>query len=166
MARTTFLLLTGLLLTGCSLELMDPGPNNDGLPEGLELSLVVTPDDVRQHAPFTVRFGATNTTAEPMQIVTNHGCLVIPGVYRNGERLPFAGSWWGCTAAITTHTILPGETRSFEWNMRAELYAEHEGDVEGAPPPAGIYAVRAEFDMTPVAGSSRKPGAEETLRIR
>lgn len=166
MARTTFLLLTALLLTSCSLELLEPGPSTDGLPDGLEISLAVTPDDVSQHAPFTVRFTATNTTDESMQIVTNHGCLVIPGVYRNGERLPFAGSWWGCTAAITTHTFLPGETKSFEWNMRAEVYAEHEGEVEGAPAPAGTYAVRVEFDVEPVAGSNRKPGAEETLRVR
>lgn len=165
MARVTGLLLAGLLLTGCSLELLTPGPNTDGLPDGLEISLIVTPDDVGQHAPFTVRFSATNTTDEAMQIVTSHGCLVTPGVYRNGVRVPFKGTAWGCTAAITTHTFLAGETKTFEWDMRAELYAEHAGDVENAPAPTGTYAVRIEFDI-PAEGSNRKPGAEATLRVR
>lgn len=165
MSKTTGLLLAALLLTGCSLELVTPGPNTDGLPDGLEISLVVTPNEVSQHAPFHVRFTATNTTAEPMQIVTSHGCLVTPAVFRNGQRLPFAGSGVLCTAAITTHTFLPGETKAFEWVLRAELYAQHDGDVEGAPAPRGTYAVRVEFDIA-TEGSNRKPGAEATLRVR
>jgi hypothetical protein len=62
-------------------------------------------------------------------VVTAHGCLAIPHVLRNGVRVPFKGSWWGCTAAITTHIFAPGETKTRTWDMLAELYAEHPGDL-------------------------------------
>jgi hypothetical protein len=115
---------------------------------------------------FTGRFTATNTTADTIRLVTAHGCLVTPGAFRNGVRVPIQGSAWGCTAAVTVHVFTPGETKSIEWQMRAALYAEHEGDTEGAPAPRASYQVRATFDTTPVDESGRRPGVEATLRVR
>jgi hypothetical protein len=163
MRTTGRLLLTALLLAGCSLEITSF--STDTLSGGLEVELTLHSAEVDRDTPFTVRFTATNTTTVPLQIVTGHGCLVTPGVYRNGVRVPFVGSAWGCTAAITTHVFEPGETKVFEWEMRARLYAQHEGDIEGAPAPSGRYTVRVEFDTMPV-GSQRRPGVEEPLRVR
>ena len=165
MRRNTAIFLGALLLSGC-IEILSPSDSTDGLPDGIEMSLVLDDDDVMPHAPFTARFTATNTTNSAIQITTAHGCLVLPVVYRNGVRVPFMGTAWGCTAAITTHVFAPGETVTREWPMRAELYAEHTGDTEGAPAPRGTYVVRAEFDVQPPDGSQRKPGVETTLLVQ
>ena len=165
MRRNSLLFLGFLLLTGCT-EILSPSDSTGGLPDGLEVSLVLDDDEVMQHAPFTARFTATNTTTSTMQIVTSHGCLVLPGVYRNGVRVPFKGSLWGCTAAITTHVFAPGETKTYEWPMRAELYAQETGDIEGAPAPRGTYVVRVEFELQPPPGSQQRPRAERTLVVQ
>jgi hypothetical protein len=165
MIRATLLLATIVAIAACGLEATGPQLTTDGLPAGLEALLTVAPNEVAQHVPFDVTFTVTNTSSQTVQIVSAHGCLVIPGVYRNGERVPFRGSWWGCTAAITTHTFEPGETRTHTWEMRAERYAEHPGDVDGVPVARGTYRVQAEFD-TFVDASGRKPGVEATLRVR
>ncbi|HSJ30488.1 MAG TPA: hypothetical protein VK933_03580 [Longimicrobiales bacterium] len=165
MRRNTVPFLGVLLLAGC-VEILPPSDSTNGLPEGLEVSLVLDDDEVMQHAPFTALFTATNTTRSAMQIVTSHGCLVLPGVYRNGVRVPFKGSAYGCTAAITTHVFAPGETKTYEWSMRAELYAQDPGDIEGAPAPTGSYMVRVEFELQPPPGSQHRPRAETTLVVR
>jgi hypothetical protein len=108
----------------------------------------------------------TNTTNDTIHVVTAHSCLAIPNVLNNGERIPFRGSGWGCFAAITTHSFGPGEVRSIKWDMKAELYAEQPGDVDGAPAPKGSYVVQAEFDTYPVDGSGRKPAVEAKLRVQ
>lgn len=159
MRRKIGLFLGILLLAGC-VEILPPSDSTDGLPEGLAVSLVLDDDEVLQHAPFTARFTATNTTTSTMQIVTPHGCLVLPGVYRNGTRVPFQGSAYGCHTAITTHVFAPGETKTYEWSMRAELYAQDTGDTEGAPAPTGSYVVRVEFEL------EQRPRAERTLLVR
>lgn len=164
MRRNTVLCLGVLLLTGC-IEVLSPYDSTDGLPDGLAISLVLDDNDVAQHAPFMARFTATNTTTSTIQIVTSHGCLVLPGVYRNGVRVPFKGTASGCTAAITTHVFAPGDTKTYEWLMRAELYAEHTGDTEGVPAPRGSYVVRAELELQPPGGAKR-PGAEAALVVQ
>lgn len=163
--RHALLLAVTLIASACPYELTSPESDLEGLPEGLEVTLTVEPGEVAQHAPFTVRLTVTNTTLETLQVVTAHGCLAVPNVLRSGERVPFEGSWWGCTAAITTHVFPPGETHSRTWEMRAELYAEHPGDVDGAPAPRGTYWVQAEFD-TYVPGTAHKPAISKMLRVR
>lgn len=165
MRRNIVLFLGVLLLAGC-MEILSPSDSTNGLPDGLEVSLVLDDAEVMQHAPFTARFTATNTTTSTMEIVTPHGCLVLPGVYRNGVRVPFKGSAYGCTAAITTHVFAPGETKTYEWSMRAELYAQEAGDTEGAPAPRGSYVVRVEFELQPPPGSQQRPRAETTLVVQ
>lgn len=166
MIRAFLLLLPGLALAACAFDITGPRFGPEGLPEGLDVTFTVEPGEVGQHAPFTVQLSVTNTTSDPIEVVTAHGCLAIPHVIRDGKRVPFKGSLWGCTAAVTTHTFAPGETRSLTWEMRAELYAQHQGDVDGAPAPTGTYRVQAEFDTPAVDGSSRKPTVERTLRVR
>lgn len=165
MIRNLFLLATALVTTACPFEIIGPQASLEGLPAGLEVTLTVAPDQVAQHAPFSAELRVTNTTADTLRVVTAHGCLAIPNVLRDGERVPFEGSWWGCTAAITTHVFPPGETRSHTWQMRAELYAEHAGDVERAPAPRGTYWVQAEFDVY-FPGMTAKPAVAAMLRVR
>jgi hypothetical protein len=165
MARLTLLLATIIAIAACSLETTGPRVPTDGLPEGLTASLTVEPNEVAQHERFDVTFTVTNTSSQTVQVVTSGGCLVIPGVYRNGERIPFVGSWWGCRAVITTHTFEPGETRTHTWEMQAERYAEHPGDVDGDPVAKGTYRVTAEFDVIP-DGSGQRPGVKATLRVQ
>jgi hypothetical protein len=166
MYRALPLLAAVLTLAACPLDVVGPRSDLAGLPPGLDVAFTVEPSEVRQREPFTARLTVTNTTSEAIRVVTSHGCLAIPHVMRDGRRIPFRGSWWGCTAAITTHTFAPGDTRTLTWEMRAELYAEHPGDVEGAPAPRGTYLVQAEFDTFSEHGPHRKPVVERTLRVR
>jgi hypothetical protein len=165
MTRPASLLLSMILLSGCALDVTLPSPSLDGLPHGLEVALTLEPGEVAPHEDFGARLAITNITADTIRIGTGMGCLVVPGVYRNGVRTPFRGSWWACTAAGASHVFPPGETRTIEWTMRAELYAEHPGDTDGAPAPRGTYTVRAEF-ATPPDASGRQPAVDATLRVR
>jgi hypothetical protein len=166
MFRKLLFLLPSVVLVACDFELAGPHSELDGLPEGLEVRLAVEPGEVSPHAPFTVHFSATNTTPDSIYLVTSHGCLVIPAVLRNGKRIPFRGSGWACTAAITTHTFAPGETRKIAWQMRAELYAENSGDRDGVPAPKGNYIVQAAFETRAIDDSGRTPVVEASLRVR
>lgn len=166
MIRKLFLpLVAGLTLTACPLDITGRQSSLEDLPEGLEVSLTVEPGEVRQHEPFSVHLRVANTTTETIPMVTAGGCLAIPKVIRDGERVPFKGSWWGCTGAITTHTLAPGEIRLRSWDMYAELYAEHTGDPDGAPAPKGAYRVQAEFYTYAEGGSGPNPAVESSLRV-
>lgn len=166
MIRTLPILILGAALAACAPDVTAPRSDLGDLPEGLDVQFTVEPGQVRQHGPFSVHFSVSNTTTRTIQVVTAHGCLVTPHVIRNGESIPFKGSWWGCTAAITTHTFAPGESRSHTWDMRAELYAQHPGDVAGVPAPKGAYIVRAVFDTYSENGPYQKPLIERTLRVQ
>lgn len=166
MLRSLVVLLATVVLAACTVDLLGPDRGFEGLPDGLEVSFSVEPDVVSPHAPFSAQLRVKNTTDRTVEVVTVHGCLATPTVLRNGERVPFEGSGWGCTDAVTTHSFDPGEVRSRTWDMRAELYAQDEGDVDGAPASKGTYAVRAEFHTQSAGGSGRRPTVERTLRVR
>src|SRR5688572_4135559 len=164
--RTITLLLAATLTSACEPDIIGPDTSLEGLPPGLRVKLTVEPAIVSVYEPFTVRLDITNTTTGTLEVVTAHGCLTIPNVMRNGTRIPFEGSWWGCTAAITRHVFVPGETRTRVWEMRAQLYAEHPGDRDGAPAPPGVYSVQAEFDTYSENGPNVKPAIERALVVR
>jgi hypothetical protein len=166
MIRALPLLIAGVALAACALDMTGPQSNLDGLPEGLQVQFTVEPGEVRQHERFSAQLSVTNTTTKTIRVVTAHSCLVIPHVIRDGQRIPLKGSLWGCYAVITTHTFAPGEKRTHTWDMQAELYAQHPGDVEGAPAPKGTYLVQAEFDTYTENGPSRKPLIERALRVK
>ena len=159
-------LLAATLTSACEPDIVGPDTSLEGLPPGLRVELAVEPAIVAMHEPFTVRLSVTNTTTSELEVVTAHGCLTVPNVTRNGTRIPFEGSSWICTAAITTHVFAPGETRTRAWEMRAELYAEHPGDRDGAPAPPGVYSVQAEFDTYSENGPNRKPAIGRALVVK
>jgi hypothetical protein len=146
MSRASVLLLATLALSACNGAISGPGTVHGTIPSGLNLDLTLSASEVEQHASFVTTVTATNVTGDTVRLVTPHGCLYTLAVYRGGARVPFDGTAWGCTAAITEHVFAPGESRTHEWTLRAQLYAEHTGDVEGAPAPKGAYEVRARFD--------------------
>ena len=160
----SLLLFPALVLAACT-DSTGPQPSLDGLPPGLSVALTVQPAEVSQHESFTVELSVTNTTANTIQYVTSHGCLALPNVVRSGQRIPFEGTALGCFTAITTHTFAPGETRSLTWDLRAQLYAQHPGEITGLPAPTGLYTVQAVFDPFPIDGSVRKPTIEALLRV-
>jgi len=159
------LVVLPLLIAGCSFDIAGPQPVTDALVEGLTVALDVSPSEMRPFEPFMVRLDVANRTADTIRVVTAHGCLVVPHVVRNGVRIPMEGSWWGCTAAITTHAFAPGETWSQTWQMRASLYAEASGEADGAPAPRGQYRVRTEFDLLGLT-PDQKPYVEREIRVR
>jgi hypothetical protein len=166
--RSTLLVLAAVLgTTACAYEIAGPAPAADVvLHPGLEVGFAVQPAEVSQHGSFTAHLTVTNTTGDTIRVGTAHGCLALPSVVRNGAPVPFAGSGWMCTAALTSHAFAPGETRSITWNMRAELYAQNPNDVDGAPAPRGAYRVVAEFDTYLPGSPGMKPRIEAPLRVR
>lgn len=166
MMRKISPLVAVLALAACPMEITGPQSSLEGLPKGLDVSLAVEPNEVRQHERFSVQLRVVNTTSETIRVVTSHGCLAVPNVLRDGERVPFRGSGLACTAAITTHTFAPGQIRSITWDMRAELYADQPGARDGAPAPQGVYRVKAEFDTYVEGGSGPKPAIDNSLRVR
>ena len=167
MTRSLPLLLAALALAACAADLALPEPSLDGLPPGLDVQFTVSPDVVDPHEPFSAALSVTNTTSDTIRVVTAMGCLATPHVMRDGERIPFRGSWWGCTAAVATHTFAPGETWSHTWDMRAELYAENAGEAEGAPAPSGTYSVRAEFGtLQTIESGTARPAIARSLQVR
>ena len=164
MFRLSIFFAAVAVASACPFEISAPETDLDGLPEGLEISLDVEPDAVAPHAPFTATLIVRNTSSESISITTSSTCLAVPSVLRDDTRVPFVGSTWGCGDAITTHVIPAGEMRTRAWSMRAELYAEEQGDPDGAPAPRGRYWVQAEFDVH-VPGVTRKPSIATMLRV-
>jgi predicted transcriptional regulator len=165
MWRLSALLLAAMVLAGCDELPTEPGfARVDGLPEELVFSLELLPDEVEPHGDFVVIFEVKNRSWRSVKVGTPHSCLVLPSVYRNGERVPFRGTAHVCLAVVTTHTFPPGETKTLTWNLQAELHAQHPGDPEGTPAPPGTYRVRAEFEFSPRNG--QRPGVGAPLRVR
>jgi hypothetical protein len=163
MARSLWFLIPILTVGACLVHPTSPSGTLEGLPTGLAIEFGLDRDEVPPHGPFSAILEITNTREDTVRVVTGMGCLVIPRVVRNGESVPFRGSAWGCTAAVTTHVFPPHETRSMSFDMHAELYAVAFGEVDGAPAPAGLYEVQAVFEVSPVAG--RKPMVADTLLV-
>lgn len=162
-------ILASLALAACASDpVAVPGPRAtlEGFPAGLEARFTVEPGEVRQHEAFTAHLEVTNTTPDTIRVVTAHGCLVVPHVLLDGRPVPLQGSWWACTAAATGHVFAPGETRARTWEMRASLYAQEPGDVDGAPAPRGTYRIVAEFDTYSETPPYAKPAVEAPLRVR
>jgi hypothetical protein len=169
MISRALLLLSAVVFAGCASEpTAIPGPRAslEGLPSGLDVRFTVEPGEVQQHESFNARLEVTNTTPDTIRVVTAHGCLVVPHVLLDGRPVPLQGSGWACTAAITTHTFAPGEVRTRDWEMRASLYAQEPGDVDGAPAPRGTYRIVAEFDTYSETPPYAKPRVEAALRVR
>jgi hypothetical protein len=166
MLRRIALVLAIVAFAACGFELAAPSPDLDGLPAGLAIDFALEPAEIAPGGPFTARLSVTNTTSDTITILTGHGCLVLPNVVRGGERYPFKGTDWGCTAAITGHVFAPGETKRRTWEMSAALYAEDPGDVEGAPAPKGDYLVQAIFGTAPADESGRRPTVQAALRVK
>lgn len=159
------LLIAALALAACADSVL-PGPSLEGLPDGLDVQLAVSPGEVGQLGEFTAALTVTNPTADSLRVTTTSGCLVAPYVFRDGARIPFWGSGSPpCLAAITTHVFAPGETVTKTWTLRAELSPLNPGGAHGDPAPAGAYQVRAEFQLYQDEQIVRA-GLERTLRVR
>jgi hypothetical protein len=158
-----------MLLAGCTSDATGPmaGLESEAFAHGLAVALTVDPAAVGENEGFDVELSVTNTRSEPVALTTLSSCLAIPGVYRNGKRMPFDGSWWGCWAAISTHVLAPGETVTRTWGMRARLYAERPGDPDGVGAPPGPYEVRVEFEVFQIDGQPAVlPDLTEALLVR
>jgi hypothetical protein len=167
MSRRALVICTAALtLAACATQITEPPPDQSSA-HGLDVALTVNPAEVAQDERFIVELTVTNTRPATVRLTTSHGCLALPGIYRNGQRIPFEGSGWACRAAITTHAIAPGETVTRSWEMVPRLYAEHPGDPDGVPAPRGAYTARAVFEVFEVDGErGTLPTVERTLHVR
>jgi hypothetical protein len=106
-----------------------------------------------------------NVSADTIQINTSDSCLFDPVIYEIHRRFAMTGIVWGCAQIGTTHTFPPGETRSFTWPMKAEVYARTtDGAVGIAAAPKGVYLMTAKLHGLSVEGNS--PEIKAFIRVR
>lgn len=160
------LIILSALLAACSLDTTAPVTYLDGLPSQLAVDLTVEPENVAPHEPFTVTLTVVNTSSSAVQVTTPHSCLALPHVIRGGQRIPFNGTALGCFTVISSHTFAPGVVVTHTWELKADLYSQYPGDLDGAPAAKGDYIVQAQFDTSPVPATGRKPVIERLLRVR
>ena len=150
----------------CRRAPIDTQPTPEEWPDSLRVAFTVAPAAVRQHDAFTARLTLSNTSHDTIRVVTPDSCLAIPSVLRDGKRVPFKGSSWGCYQAITFHKFPPGKMRSLRWDMRAELYSGQPSDVDGAPAPKGTYAVQARLAIYGTGMVTHEHTIKRPLRVR
>lgn len=164
MIRAFTLMLAGLSLAACGLDVTSPGTDLEGLPGGLEVEFTVEPGEVGQHGAFSLRLRIKNTTNETIRISTSSSCLALPHVRRDGKRAPFRGTNFACLAVATTHHFEPGEIDERVWTLQATLDAQGPEEIDGAPAPKGGYVAGVTFGGSSMPGIL--PTIERSLRVR
>lgn len=148
------LLLVGCI-TGCDTLIGSGGAGNTDEPvipdDASRASIneldvyLAAPDTVSVGEEFEIRVLVQNQTRRDVVVQTSNGCLAVPSIFEiGGERVPFKGSWIGCTTAITYHDIPRGETIESTFDVQATLRTEE----ENVPPSPGSYEVHADLNWS------------------
>lgn len=129
------LLLLAVLTAACSANALGPGHRVE---EGIEMRLSVRPAEVRLHQPFTAHVSVTNRRSHTVTLVSRQSCVARFALYNGEDLTPVSGTERGCHAAITQHTLRPGQS------MRRALpiWAE---SPNGGSIARGEYRLRAIF---------------------
>lgn len=100
------------------------------------------PDTVAVRDPFMVQFTVENHGHEDIVVKTGSCGLVTPGIFADGERVPFKGSGGLiCTPINPPYTIPVGEPVARTFNMQAMRHTS-EGDEPVSP---GTYTIKVEL---------------------
>ncbi len=152
-----------LALAACANDVSGPRALG-GLPEGLKVSLSV-PEGVAPREAFIASLNVTNVTADTIWLGTPNSCFFHPVIHDLRRRFAMAGTLWGCTQLGVTHAFPPGETRSFVWDMKAEVYArDRDGQLAVTAAPKGVYVVRVRLNV--LNEGEKAPEVQALFRVR
>lgn len=109
---------------------------------GLQFTFEASPDTVAPGDSVDLVFTLRNHTRYAMTIRSSYGCLFFLESLRGDEPVYWQGMDYGCAAAFTNYTILPGD--SLHWVQ--ELVAAEAGGTGSPPLPAATYRIRTRMN--------------------
>ena len=119
-----------------------------GLPVGPEVinsTLHLSATELRFGETFVATLTLENPTNREVTLTSPEGCLALPSVYREGQRLEWDGTSLGCLTAVTHHTVPAHGTLVRAFELRAALLGGPDpSDYEIEPEP-GVYELRMEI---------------------
>jgi Intracellular proteinase inhibitor len=129
-------LLLALFLAGCG------GSPSEPAGRSVELRLFVSPATVSPSGMLDLTLVFTNSTAAPTRFDFNSGCQFNFQIHRGSELVWDHLSRVGCSTALTSFVLQPGESRSFatQWNVRG---------FDGGPAATGVYEARGQIMTQP-----------------
>lgn len=113
-------------------------------PEAIASDLHLNATEVSFGESFIVTLKLQNTTDRNVTLRSPMGCVALPSVYRDAERLDWDGTALGCTAAVTSWVVPARDSMVVAFELRAALRGGTDPfDYEVEPEP-GVYEVRME----------------------
>lgn len=109
---------------------------------GVRVSFDASRDTVLPGDTVEVVFTLRNRTISSLTIRSSAGCLYFLEVRMSGESVPWKGSDYLCTAAITRFTIAPGDSLRYVH----QLVAVEAGTTAETPVAPGSYVIRARMN--------------------
>lgn len=128
------LLAAGFLTVGLGGCREPAGPEQ----RGLEVELLLSPDEVQVHESFEARVLIRNRGGTPVTLVSGCSALAWSGLHRGGENVRARGTGGSCFSISASWRIHPGGVLDRQWTVTAET-------LEGEPLAPGLYVFRVEF---------------------
>ena len=143
----------------CASAPSEPAPGKGRIVDVPGLSLTATMSSRTLHLgdDATLQLSARNEGAAPLRLDFPSGCQLLPWIERasDGEVVHPGGGGWGCTQAITSLTLAPGEAKTSSTGVHAGL--EQLAIYTGAVLPVGKYRAYATLGVGPrVQATSEK----------
>lgn len=158
-----------LILAACQ-GVVDAEPRLDeSRQEGISLTLSAS--TARISPGDTVRLTArlTNHTQLPVRLDFSSGCQILFYVENaEGKVVEPSGGGWGCTLALTSLQLAPGETqtRVHAWTGQTSHYEPGSFKVTYKPLPAGSYRAYATLNGMRGEKQIALRTAPETIELR
>ena len=134
--RRQTLLSTVVSIATCSTSLACTDPLGADDPR---LTFDASPDTVLAGDTVDLVFTLRNRTRYPVTVRSSAGCLFFLETLKDGEPVPWKGTDYACTAAITDFEIPAWDSLHFVHR----LVAAPAGGPAGGGVPAGTYRIRA-----------------------
>lgn len=135
--RSTLAVALVLVCAGCDFKVLVPDETSH--PEGARLvdgpirvTLTVTPEVLVPPGTVLAKLTYENLGSETVVLTSSFGCLSFASVYRDGERIPFPSTQYGCTTVVTHRELEPGAPLTAQWPLVV-------GGEDGLDVPAGTY---------------------------
>jgi hypothetical protein len=105
----------------------------------LTVDVTVAPTVVTPGDSLLVTLTIANPTSFPIRLGSRDGCVALPVVYADGERVAWEGTALGCFAMMSTFTVPGRGTLAREFSLVAFLQEETAPWDYTVPPPPGAY---------------------------
>lgn len=127
-------------------------------PSDIHASLDLSRDEVVAGESFVATLLLTNPTDDAITLGSPMGCLALPSIHRDGERLNWAGTEIYCLAIEGHHRIPARATRTIDFNLKAALRQPSAPFDYVVPAAPGVYELRMEMEVD-------LPDTSATIRV-